>query len=389
MTPKYFTTTLFLLILCMLTIAPPASAETQADTLVSSSEVGYIYEGDVFPNVVTSLSLCPAGYTSVANAPRWNGFAYYYSDGTLGWKSVTGYIQSSYTVPAVPGYTRFAPTVVCLGSGGHAQWIPLTGGYYTFQTGQRPVNTTPTVLISGLPSTAYIGDTVSYTVTASGTPTPTITAQEKDPSGSSVTVSPITSGESNSMVLTSAGIYQVYAWATNSAGQAADMKEILVLEIPTPTPSEIPTPTPTITIPTPSWTQTQIIPVTTKNFTVAEISTIAPVEWNKTAERENMTAIVGDLLNPYFNTVDSFSSNVELTITSFLSLTDWMIQAVIDLLNPIVTMISDIIVECVQWASVPLQLMRLALDNTPAGIQALLIYGISLEFCIYLLRGET
>jgi len=184
--------------------------------------------------------------------------------------------------------------------------------------------------------------------------------------------------------------------------QMAAMEEQFPCEVP---PSPVPTydPTPIPTVPLPPTIPTivpgpdsppQIITIGDKDihdvdFTVATIATIAIPEWNKISERNNITSVVGNITDPYLNGVDAFSVAVSLVIQHLMYLPNWVMATIYTTVQPIATAFAEIIVVVSEWGSVPLQLMRLALDNTPAGIQALLIYGVCLEMVIYLLRGET
>lgn len=184
--------------------------------------------------------------------------------------------------------------------------------------------------------------------------------------------------------------------------QMAAMEEQFPCEVPpSPVPTYSPTPIPTVppppTIPTivpgPN-PPTQIISIGTKDihnvdFAVPTIATIAIPEWNKTTERNNITSVVGNMTDPYLNGVDSFSLAVSLVIQHLMYLPNWVMATIYTTVQPIATAFAEIIVVVSEWGSVPLQLMRLALDNTPAGIQALLIYGVCLEMVIYILRGDT
>jgi len=167
--------------------------------------------------------------------------------------------------------------------------------------------------------------------------------------------------------------------------------------VPTYEPTPIPTVPPPPTIPTivpGPHAPPQVITVGGKDihdvdFTVPTIATIAIPEWNKTAERNNITSVVGNMTDPYLNGVDAFSVAVSLVIQHLVYLPNWVMATIYTTVQPIAVAFAEIVVVVSEWGSIPLQLMRLALDNTPAGIQALLIYGVCLEMVIYLLRGET
>jgi len=170
---------------------------------------------------------------------------------------------------------------------------------------------------------------------------------------------------------------------------------------PSPVPTYDPTPMPTVppppTIPTivpGPEPPVQIVSIGDTDihdvdFTVATIATIAVPSWNNTLERQNITSLVGNMTDPYLNAVDAFSVAMSLSIQHILYIPNWVMASVYTTVQPIAVAFAEIIVIVSEWGSVPLQLMRLALDNTPAGIQALLIYGVCLEMVIYLLRGET
>jgi len=170
---------------------------------------------------------------------------------------------------------------------------------------------------------------------------------------------------------------------------------------PSPVPTYDPTPMPTVppppTIPTivpGPEPPAQIVSVGDTDihdvdFTVATIATIPIPLWNNTLERQNITSLVGNMTDPYLNGVDAFSVAMSLSIQHILYIPNWVMASVYTAVQPIAVAFAEIIVIVSEWGSVPLQLMRLALDNTPAGIQALLIYGVCLEMVIYLLRGET
>lgn len=162
---------------------------------------------------------------------------------------------------------------------------------------------------------------------------------------------------------------------------------------PTPLPTVPPPPTIPTIVPGPD-APPQIITIGDKDihgvdFTIPTIATIAIPEWNRTSERKNITDVVGNITDPYLNGVDAFSVAASLVIQHLMYLPNWVTATIYTTVQPIATAFADIIVVVADWGSVPLQLMRLALDNTPAGIQALLIYGVCLEMLIYLLRGDT
>lgn len=162
---------------------------------------------------------------------------------------------------------------------------------------------------------------------------------------------------------------------------------------PTPVPTMPPPPTALPTIPPRSGgTPTQIISIgdgKSKPAALGTIATIAPVGWNQTIARNNITAVLGNVTDPYLNTVDGFGVMITLTYQHVMYVPNWVMAAIVTTVQPVAVAYAEIIVTLADYANIPLQLMRLALDNTTAGIQGLLIYGVCLEFVIYLMRGET
>lgn len=166
--------------------------------------------------------------------------------------------------------------------------------------------------------------------------------------------------------------------------------------VPTYEPTPIPTMSPVPTLPTipprPGTTPNQIVSVgggKAKPDAIGTIATIAPPTWNQTIARQNITNVLGNITDPYLNTIDGFGLLVQLTYSHVMYMPNWLMAAIVTTVQPIAVAFAEILVNLASYANVPLQLMRLALDNTTQGIQALLIYGVCLEFLIYLLRGET
>lgn len=175
--------------------------------------------------------------------------------------------------------------------------------------------------------------------------------------------------------------------------------EVVPTYAPTPLPTVPPPPTALPTLPPGPSPGPQVIEMGGGDthgidFTVPTIATIAIPVWNRTAERGNITALAGNftagnLTDPYLNSVDGFSVGVTSLIQKIFYLPNWVMAHIYSSIQPVAVAFVDIVTVVCEWGSIPLQLMRLALDNTPFGIQALLIYGVCLEMIIYLLRGDT
>jgi len=170
--------------------------------------------------------------------------------------------------------------------------------------------------------------------------------------------------------------------------------EVVPTYAPTPLPTVPPPPTALPTLPPGPSPGPQVIEmgggdIHGINFAVPTIATIAIPAWNRTVERGNITALAGNLTDPYLNSVDGFSVGVTSVIQKIFHLPNWVMAHIYSAVQPIAVAFVDIVTVVCDWGSIPLQLMRLALDNTPFGIQALLIYGVCLEMVIYLLRGDT
>lgn len=170
--------------------------------------------------------------------------------------------------------------------------------------------------------------------------------------------------------------------------------EVVPTYAPTPLPTVPPPPTALPTPPPGPSPGPQVIEmgggdIHGIDFTVPTIATIAIPAWDRTVERGNITALAGNLTDPYLNSVDGFSVGVTSVIQKIFYLPNWVMAHIYSSIQPVAVAFVDIVTVVCEWGSVPLQLMRLALDNTPFGIQALLIYGVCLEMVIYLLRGDT